>query len=80
MARTLYRLAIVVPCAVLLALPGAASAEKAKKLSYEQAWAQCKAEVVKSIPNDNLNTAGRSAAGGACMHRYGYRLKKSSSL
>ena len=81
MARTLNRVVITLPCAMLLALPGVASAQQAKKLSYEQAWAQCKQEISKSSPaNESLNTAGRHAAGGACMHKYGFRLKKSTSL
>jgi hypothetical protein len=81
MARNLYQVAIVMACAMLLALPGAASAAKAKKLSYEQAWAQCKGELGQNATvGEGLNTAGRHAAGGACMHKYGYRLKKSSSL
>ena len=48
MARTLNRVAIALPCAMLLALPGVASAQQAKKLSYEQAWAQCKQEIGKN--------------------------------
>jgi hypothetical protein len=81
MAQTLNRIAVALPCAMLLALPGAASAQQAKKLSYEQAWTQCKQEISKSAPaNESLNTAGRHAAGGACMHKYGFRLKKSTSL
>ena len=80
MARTLDRVAIALPCAMLLALPGVASAQQAKKLSYEQAWAQCKQEISKNVPNESTTTAARYSAGGACMHKYGFRLKKSSSL
>jgi prephenate dehydratase len=80
MARTLNRVAIALPCAMLLALPGVASAQQAKKLSYEQAWAQCKQEIGKNVPNESTTTAARYSAGGACMHKYGFRLKKSSSL
>ncbi len=80
MARTLNRVAIALPCAMLLALPGVASAQQAKKLSYEQAWAQCKQEIGKNVPNESTTTAARYSAGGACMHKYGFRLKKSSSI
>ena len=77
----MIRIAIALPCAMLLALPSIAAAQTAKKLSYEQAWAQCKQEISKTAPaNESLNTAGRHAAGGACMHKYGFRLKKSTSL
>jgi hypothetical protein len=74
------RVAIVLPFAMLLALSGVASAQQGKKLSYEQAWAQCKQEIAKNVPGEAAASAGRYAAGGACMHKYGYRLKKSSSL
>ncbi len=80
MARSLNRNAIALSCAMLLALQGIASAQQAKKLSYEQAWAQCKQEITKNVPAEAANTAGRYAAGGSCMHKYGYRLKKSTSL
>ena len=80
MARTLNRVATALPCAMLLALPRVASAQQAKKLSYEQAWAQCKQEIGKNVPNESATTAARYSAGGACMHKYGFRLKKSSSL
>jgi prephenate dehydratase len=80
MARTLNRVAIALPCAMLLALQGVASAQQAKKLSYEQAWAQCKQEIGKNVPNESTTTAARYSAGGACMHKYGFRLKKSSSI
>jgi hypothetical protein len=80
MARTLNRVAFALPCAMLLALPGVVSAQQAKKLSYEQAWAQCKQEIGKNVPNESTTTAARYSAGGACMHKYGFRLKKSSSI
>jgi len=47
---------------------------QSKKLSYEQAWAQCKSEVNRTVPGDQASA--RTSAGGACMHKYGYRLKK----
>jgi prephenate dehydratase len=80
MNRTLTRIVITLPCAMLLALPDVASAQQTKKLSYEQAWAQCKQEIGKNVPNESTTTAARYSAGGACMHKYGFRLKKSTSL
>ena len=78
MTRSLNRVVIALSCAGLLALPSVVSAQAAaKKLTYEQAWAQCKQEISKTVGSSETgNTAGRHAAGGACMHKYGYRLKK----
>jgi len=47
---------------------------QSKKLSYEQAWAQCKSQIDRTIPGDQATA--RATAGGACMKKYGYRLKK----
>ena len=47
---------------------------QSKKLSYEQAWAQCKTEVDRTVPGDQASA--RTSAGGACLKKYGYRLKK----
>jgi hypothetical protein len=52
-------------------------ASAAKKVSYEQAWAKCKAEIGANVPmQDTTTSAARASAGGACMKKYGYRLKK----
>jgi hypothetical protein len=81
MVRTLaFPLVIAVPVAMLTAFAGPAAAQKVKKLTYEQAWTQCKEEVTKNVPNESTTSAARYSAGGACMHRYGYRLKKKTSL
>jgi hypothetical protein len=54
---------------------------QAKKLTYEQAFAACKAEISKNVsPSEGSSTAARHAAGGACMKRHGYRLKKSTMM
>ena len=47
---------------------------QSKKLSYEQAWAQCKSQINRTVPGDQATA--RTSAGGACMQKYGYRLKK----
>jgi hypothetical protein len=50
---------------------------KVHKLSYEDAFAKCKQEIGAGAPgSESLSTSQRSTAGGACMKRYGYRLKK----
>ena len=62
--------------ALLVATSGAASAKTKKATAhptYEQAWTLC----TKEMDRNHIlrNEAGqRQAAGGACMHRYGYRL------
>ena len=55
----------------------ARAAPKAKKLTYEQAWAECKKDVA-FLGGEPGTTAGRYTRGAACMKQHGYRLKKSS--
>jgi hypothetical protein len=62
----------------MAALCSASNASAQKKVSYEQAWAKCKADVNANFPGEGGATAGRYARGTSCMKEYGYRLKKSS--
>jgi hypothetical protein len=58
-----------------------ASASAAKKMTYAEAFAKCKEEITASAPgNESLSTSQRSSAGAACMKKYGYKLKKSSTM
>lgn len=58
-----------------------AFAQSAKKLTYDAAWAKCKAEIAANVsPNESRDSAARYAAGGACMKKYGYRLKKGAKM
>jgi hypothetical protein len=64
----------VLAFAVSLGLAGNASAAK-KKVTYDQAWALCKAELDKAgaygtalAPNE------RHTRGAGCMKKYGYRI------
>ena len=42
---------------------------------------KCKQEIGASAPgNESLSTAARHSAGGACMHKYGFRLKKKAKI
>jgi hypothetical protein len=76
MVRTNVLLALVLALAASLAYSDMAAAQK--KLSYEQAWAQCKKEISANVPmSDTTTSAARQSAGAACMKKYGYRLKKS---
>jgi len=63
--------------AVMPTLAGAPEAF-AQKVTYEQAWAKCKADVNKNLPGESAASAARYARGGACMMQYGYRLKRSN--
>jgi mevalonate pyrophosphate decarboxylase len=51
-------------------------AEAAKQMSYSDAFTRCKQELsMSAVPGSSSSAAGY-AAGGACMKKYGYRLKK----
>jgi hypothetical protein len=74
----LFSLAVALSVALPLSLAGSASAApKAKKLTYEQAWAECKKDVAL-LGGDPGTSAARYTRGAACMKQHGYRLKKSS--
>ena len=67
--------AVALAIGAMIALPGVVSA--AKKLTYEQAWAQCKKELdAAGVFGVGFDAKARSTAGGACMKKHGYRLKK----
>jgi hypothetical protein len=70
--------AITATFVAALACAGASDALAAKKkMSYEDAYGKCKAEIGSTAPgNESLSTAARSSAAGACMKKYGFRLKK----
>ena len=69
-------LVIALPVAAVFTFAAATDAV-AQKLSYEQAWASCKKEIGANAPGaDSTRSATRISAGGACMKKYGYRLKK----
>lgn len=79
MQNTCLRTVILLMAFTVLNASNASAQEK--KLTYEQAWAKCKAEVAKNVsPSEGRDTAGRYAAGGACMKKYGYKLKKGTAM
>jgi len=51
-----------------------------KKMSYEQAYARCKKEVVAAYPSGSTDTSGRSARGGACMAQLGSSSRRAPSF
>ena len=70
-------IAVSVVAVFAFMVSAAAQTKQMKKLTYDEAWATCKAEIAKNVsPNEGRDSAARYAAGGACMKKYGYRLKK----
>ena len=51
-------------------------------MTYQEAFAKCKQEIGGSAGGQRQggNTAARHSAGGACMHKYGFRLKKKAKI
>ncbi len=77
--KTLLRVVVAVSLAVPFAFAGAASAaQKGKRLTYEQAWAECKKDVTSVLGSEATTSAARYTRGAACMKQHGYRLKRSS--
>jgi hypothetical protein len=65
---------LVAAMSLLLAGPTLATA-KGKKLTYDQAWAHCKALLDKEkTPGTTTQANERMVRGGACMNHYGYKL------
>jgi hypothetical protein len=71
------RLGIVALSLAAVAFCSAQDAFAQKKLSYEQAMAKCREDVRGQVSgSEGVGTAARYARAGACMHTYGYRLKR----
>jgi hypothetical protein len=70
--------AIAIACVAAISIASASNAlAQSKKLTYEQAWTQCKKELdAGGLFAVNVDAKARSTAGGACMKKHGYRLKK----
>ena len=61
--------------AVALGCSDNALAASKKKVTFEQAWKLCKAELDKDkIPATSTMSNERFIRGGACMKKYGYEL------
>ena len=69
-------LVIALPVAAVFTFAAAPDAVAQKKMSYDQAWAACKAQIERTVPGDQQ--AARATAGAGCMQKYGYQLKKKS--
>jgi hypothetical protein len=66
--------------AAVLAVAGAPDASAQQKLTYEQAFARCKADVVRNTPGETVGSAARYSRGLACMSQYGFRLKEGAKF
>ena len=74
---TFRRSIVAIGAAVAVIASASMPASAAKKMTYEQAWTKCKAEIGANVPgSDTTTSAARYSAGGACMKKYGFRLKK----
>jgi hypothetical protein len=68
----LVHAAVIATVAAALGAVQPAAAKTKPKPTYEEAWKICQAEVDRSKIL-RADAGQRYAAGGACMHRYGYR-------
>ena len=71
---------MVVLWSAVLVLSGAPDAAAQKKLSYEDAYAKCKADLDRTYPSGSTSTTGRNTRGAACMKQMGCQLKKSGTF
>jgi hypothetical protein len=62
---------ILTAAAVVTVVNPATAASKGKKLTLDQAWALCKAQVDQTIPRDNHSAR---YGGGACLLKHGYYI------
>lgn len=75
MTKTVLAILTAVSIAAVFATVDSAAAAKKKKVSFEQAWKLCKAELDRDkIPTTTGQSNERFIRGGACMKRYGYEL------
>jgi hypothetical protein len=71
---------LVLSSAGVLILSGIPDASAQKKMTYEQAYRQCKAELDRTFPAGSQSQSGRNTAGVACMYRLGFQAKKSANF
>ena len=74
--KTLH-LAVALSVCAAFAIPTAASAQKQKKISYEEAFRRCKAFMDKergSLGAGTTSDANKATRGASCMKRFGHRL------
>ena len=71
---------MVMLSSAVLVLSGVPDALAQKKMTYEQAYRQCKAQLDRTFPPGSQSQTGRNTAGVACMYDKGVRAKKSAKF
>jgi len=71
---------MVMLSSAVLVLSGVPDALAQKKMTYEQAYRQCKAQLDRTFPPGSQSQTGRNTAGVACMYDKGFRAKKSAKF
>ena len=72
MAKSTVALAVSV-IVLLASVDLAAAQQQKKKLSYDEAWKRCTAEINKAnVPTDQVGA--RQSAGASCMKKHGHKI------
>ena len=71
---------IVVLSSAVVVLSGVPDALAQKKMTYEEAYRQCKAQLDRTFPPGSQSQTGRNTAGVACMYDKGFKAKKSAEF
>ena len=71
---------VMLSSAGMLILFGVPDASAQKKMTYEQAYRQCKAQLDRTFPPGSQSQTGRNTAGVACMYQLGFQAKKSPNF
>ena len=73
--HTLFAILLAAAVSMAFGLADSAAAATKKKLTYDEAYAKCKAIMDKEGTPGTLTQANvRYTRGAACMKKYGYRL------
>jgi hypothetical protein len=73
----MLRVALAASVCAVIAVPSIASAQKARKITYEQAFKRCKAFIDREkggLAHSTTNEMTRTRRGAACMQKFGYKL------
>ena len=71
---------ILVLSSAVVVLSGVPDALAQKKMTYEEAYRQCKAQLDRTFPPGSQSQTGRNTAGVACMYDKGFKAKKSAEF
>ena len=71
---------MVMLSSAVLVLSGVPDALAQKKMTYEEAYRQCKAQLDRTFPSGSSSQGGRNTAGVACMYDKGFKAKKSAGF